>query len=191
MKRRAERDMNDLTGVVLCGGQSSRMGRDKGLIERDGMVWAARVGRKLASLGMRVVYSVRAEQEAGYSAALPGAILIADASDIAGPLNGLFSVHRRYVDRDLLLLACDMQDMDEETIGELIRAYRCDRGFDCYVYEEGGFVQPFCCIYAGGWLERMRGEIREDRSLQSLIRKGRVRRLKVWRGEAFGNYNSM
>jgi molybdopterin-guanine dinucleotide biosynthesis protein A len=69
--------------------------------------------------------------------------------DIGGPLNGLLSVHRRFPGRDLFLLACDMQDMDEETIGELVELYRFDSGFDCYVYEEGGFVQPFCAIYAG------------------------------------------
>lgn len=167
------------------------MGRDKGLIERDGVCWAVRMGRKLAVLGLPVVYSIRAGQEDAYSAVLPEGCLIADGMEVAGPLNGLFSVHRRFADRDLLLLACDMQDMDQETIGELIGAYCCDRGFDGYVYEEGGFVQPFCGIYAGSWLAGAYREMREEQSLQALIRKGRTRRLEVRRGEAFGNYNSV
>ncbi len=112
MKRGAKNGTAGLIAVVLCGGQSSRMGRDKGLIERDGVCWAAWMGRKLSSFGLPVVYSVRAGQEAAYSAVLPEGSLIADAMDIGGPLNGLLSVHERFPGNDLLVLACDMQDMD-------------------------------------------------------------------------------
>ena len=136
------------------------MGRDKGLIERDGMTWAARMGRLAAAFGMPVVYSIRSGQEAEYSEALPGACLVEDVVGMAGPLNGLFSVHRTFFDRDLLLLACDMQDMDEGTIGELIRVYHRDGGYDWYGYEDGGFVQPFGAIYRGGWLAGQVGKLR-------------------------------
>jgi molybdopterin-guanine dinucleotide biosynthesis protein A len=189
MKQSAEKDTADLIGVVLCGGQSSRMGRDKGLIGRDGMVWAARMGGKLAACGMPIVYSVRAEQVAEYSAALPGDMLISDALDIEGPLNGLFSVHRRFPGSDLLVLACDMQDMDEGTIGELIGEYR-KGGAEYYVYYEGEFAQPFCAVYTAGGLQREFSTLGEDRSLRSVIGKGVERRLEVRREKAFGNYNS-
>jgi molybdopterin-guanine dinucleotide biosynthesis protein A len=191
MKRSVDGGTAGLIGVVLCGGESRRMGRDKGLIERDGVCWAVRMGRMLASLGLPAVYSIRAGQADAYSAVLPEGCLIADAMEIGGPLNGLLSVHRRFVERDLLLLACDMQNMDEETIGELVGVYRSDRGFDCYVYEVEGSVQPFCAVYTGDWLAGVCKEMHEDRSLRGLIRKGRVRRLEVRRGEAFGNYNSL
>lgn len=124
MNQSANPDTAGLIAVVLCGGQSSRMGRDKGLIERDGVCWAAWMGRKLSSFGLPVVYSIRAGQEAAYSAVLPHGWLIPDAMGIGGPLNGLFSVHERFPGNDLLVLACDMQDMDEATIGELIGEYR-------------------------------------------------------------------
>jgi molybdopterin-guanine dinucleotide biosynthesis protein A len=182
--------MNRLTGVVLCGGESRRMGRDKGLIERDGVCWAARMGRLLAAFGMPVVYSIRAEQEAAYAAVLPGGGLIVDALEIAGPLNGLFSVQRRFVDRDLLVLACDMQDMDERTIGELIAEYK-KGGAEFYVYYEGEFVQPFCAVYTAGGLERVFPILGEERRLRGVIGKGVVRRLEVRKKEAFGNYNSL
>ncbi|HEV3411030.1 MAG TPA: molybdenum cofactor guanylyltransferase [Puia sp.] len=180
--------MNRLTGVVLCGGQSRRMGRDKGLIGWDGVCWAARMGRLLAAFGMPVVYSIRAEQEAAYSVVLPEARMVADAVEIDGPLNGLFSVHRRFVDRDLLVLACDMQDMDEVTIGELIGEYR-KGGAEFYVYYEGEFVQPFCAVYTAAGLERVSSMLGEERRLRGVIEKGVVRRLEVRKKEAFGNYN--
>jgi len=39
-----------VSGAVLVGGASSRMGRDKALLELEGVAWATRVGRVLASL---------------------------------------------------------------------------------------------------------------------------------------------
>src|SRR5579872_6321749 len=105
MIRSADPAMAGLIGVVLCGGQSSRMGRDKGLIGRDGICWAVRMGRLLALSGLPVVYSIREGQESAYLTVLPDGCLIADAMDIGGPLNGLLSVRQRFPGRDLLLLA--------------------------------------------------------------------------------------
>lgn len=164
------------------------MGRDKGLIERDGMVWAARMGWLLAALGMPVVYSIRAEQEAAYSAVMPEACLIVDAIDIGGPLNGLFSVHLRFPGSDLLVVACDMQDLDEGTIVELIGEYR-KGGAEFYVFYADEFAQPFCAVYGAIGLERVYGELGGERRLRVVIEKGMVRRLEVKRLGAFGNYN--
>jgi molybdenum cofactor guanylyltransferase len=180
----------DLIGVVLCGGQSRRMGRDKGLIERDGMSWAARMGRKLLPWGLPVVYSIRAGQEDSYSGMLPEACFVTDAMDWPGPLNGLYSVHRQFPASDLLLLACDMQDTDEETIGELMVIYRAEDGADCYVYQDEDFVQPFCGIYRARGLKNVFADVGEDWSLQAMIRRMKARRLGISKGNAFRNYNS-
>jgi len=181
--------MANLIGVVLCGGESRRMGRDKGLIETDGMSWAERMGKKLASSGLQVVYSVRAEQSAAYSAALGQATLVVDSVDLGGPLNGLFSVHGRFPANDLLVIACDMQDMDDGTIGELIGEYK-KGGAEFYIYYDGGFAQPFCAIYTTAGLSRVSGEIGEERRMRAIIEKGSVRKLAIRRIAAFTNYNS-
>ena len=177
-----------LLGVVLCGGQSRRMGHDKGLILREGRCWAAWMGRKLAPLP--VVYSIREAQEAAYSAAMPGVCFVIDSTGAVGPLNGLFSVHAVFPGKDLLLLGCDMQDMDAETIGDLRSVYRSDPGVECYAYRDGDFVQPLCGIYTAKGLRRVGKQLGDDRSLRGLLRRMRLRSLEVKRGEAFANYNS-
>ncbi|HEV3326823.1 MAG TPA: molybdenum cofactor guanylyltransferase [Puia sp.] len=187
--------MNNLLGVVLCGGESRRMGRDKGLLERDGVSWAQYVAEKFAPFDLPVIFSVRPGQTPAYRAAIPAGSFLEDKLDLAGPLNGLLSVHATFPEKDILLLACDMLDVDEATIRDLIGAYRSGGSEEFYVYQEGAFAQPFCGIYTAGGLASVYRLIREDGlddfSLQSIIRKGKTRRLKIPRMEAFANYNSL
>jgi len=97
-------------GVVLCGGESRRMGRDKGLLQTDGQPWVLRMGEKLATNQLPVVYSINKKQVAAYATWLPPGQYVVDSDIGAGPLKGLLSVHRSYPDSDLLPVACDMQD---------------------------------------------------------------------------------
>ena len=188
--------MNNLLGVVLCGGESRRMGRDKGLLERDGVPWAHYVAEKCSPFDLPVIFSVRPAQIPAYRAVIPEGGFLEDKLDLAGPLNGLLSVHKTFPEKDLLLLACDMLDLDEATIGAVIELYRSGSYSrdEFYVYQEGAFAQPFCGIYTAGGLTSVYRSIREDGlddfSLQSILRKGKTRRLKISRMEAFANYNS-
>ncbi|GGA87693.1 molybdenum cofactor guanylyltransferase [Puia dinghuensis] len=178
----------NLLGVVLSGGESRRMGRDKGLLNTDGKPWALSMGDKLAHHQLPVVYSINKGQLPAYSAILSADSLIVDMDESQGPLNGLLSVHRQFPRHDLLLVACDMQDLDERTIMGLIAAYRIEEA-DCYAYEVEGYLQPFCAIYTAMALARADATMRMD-SLQAVLRSGNLRRLP---GEpaAFRNYNSL
>jgi molybdopterin-guanine dinucleotide biosynthesis protein A len=84
-----------------------------------------------------------------------------------------------------------MQEMDEETIAELIGAYHGEGGFEFYAYQYREYAQPFCAIYTAGGLARVYQILGTERSLWSVIGKGMVKRLEVKRVEAFENYNSL
>jgi molybdopterin-guanine dinucleotide biosynthesis protein A len=183
-------------GVVSCGGESRRMGRDKGLILQGGVCWARRMADKLELFGLPVVFSVNPSQLGAYAAALPGARLVVDAVVAApGPLGGLLSVYEQFPDKDLLLLACDMIDMDHGTIAALVDVRAAGGDHDFYVYREGDFFQPFCSIYTSAGLAAphtavLQGGLRVP-SLQQLLREGKTKSLTVERGEAFRNYNTL
>ena len=172
-------------GVVLCGGESRRMGRDKGLLQTDGQPWVLRMGEKLAKNQLPVVYSINKKQVAAYAAWLPPGLYVVDSGAGAGPLKGLLSVHRAYPDSDLLPVACDMQDLDADTIAGLISAWR-KGGSDFYAYEVDGFLQPFCAVYGASALTR--GE--SASSLRELLGKGGLCRLPGTT-PAFRNYNTL
>jgi molybdopterin-guanine dinucleotide biosynthesis protein A len=128
------------------------------------------------------------EQAAAYAAVLGEGKLVADEVEIGGPLNGLMSVHERCPEDDLLVLACDMQDIDEETILTLVDAYRIG-GAEFYVYYDGEYSEPFCAVYTAAGLTRVKGKIGEERRMRAVIGMGNVRRLEIKRKEAFGNHN--
>ena len=44
-----------MIGVVLCGGNSTRMGSDKGLLKEEEETWAELAGRKLKALQLPVL----------------------------------------------------------------------------------------------------------------------------------------
>lgn len=190
------RAIDTLTGVVLCGGESRRMGSDKGLLVKDGRPWALYMAAKLPK--MPVLFSINARQTDAYAAILPAGRWVVDSEGKAGPLEGLLSVHRHYPEADLFLLACDMLDLDQSTIGAVIDAYRNDRGgHDFYVYGQtiGGrfLAQPLCGIYTAPGLKALYGSYSEkadDLSLQTLLRKGRTCRMSIADMDAFRNYNS-
>lgn len=161
------------------------MGRDKGLLEKDGLPWAKHMADKLAAYHLPVVFSVNTGQVNDYTAALPGARLVVDGVAAGGPLKGLLSVHEQFPDNDLLLLACDMLDMDTPTIHHLIAAYRKE-DHNYYAYAKDGFFEPLCCIYTAAGLIRAH----TSPSLQQLLHQGKTKSLVMLNNEAFQNYNN-
>ena len=193
--------MGDLLGVVLCGGESRRMGSDKGLLRQGDYPWALVMGKKLEQQHLAVVYSIHPEQQAAYSAIIPPGLLVTDRARTGrlGPLEGLLSVHEKFPDRDLLLLACDMPDMDALTLQQLIDSYAQFPSFDFYAYTEQtgdlGRIQPFCCIYTAQGIRAANPDgFAKDgysKGLRSLLQKGNVQLLRIENEQAFKNYNHL
>jgi len=94
-------------GVVLCGGESRRMGRCKAWLPIGGEVLLQRVVRTVAMVARPVVVAARVGQELP---TLPSDVLIAhDAVENAGPMAGLnaaFALLESHCDA-AAVVACD------------------------------------------------------------------------------------
>lgn len=182
-----------LLGVVLCGGESKRMGSDKGLLQDNGKIWAEKISEKLKHQNIPVVISINRDQQAVYGKILNQEELVIDQLPMHGPLNGLLTVHQQFPSKDILLMACDLIDMNDIILKELITAYEQNVG-DYFAYEEDDFFQPLCAIYTsdaiGSLLERLTSGSLANYSFQYILNNGRTYRLHSSLKKAFTNYNT-
>lgn len=150
-----------MTSVVLCGGQSTRMGTDKGLIPSADGNWAQSAVEKMASLGFPVVLSVNDRQHRAYSMLFPGLELIVDSPELplAGPLLALLSIHERKPMEDLLIFACDMPLMQPVFFRRLIDQQLGQPAFDAFVFSNDGDLEPLCGLYTARGLATLTDQL--------------------------------
>jgi molybdenum cofactor guanylyltransferase len=132
-----------MIALILTGGKSRRMGRDKLLIERpDGM--------------RQIDWLVKLAREAGLDPVLsqrPGSQPLIDLPAIedhfpgAGPLAALDAFHRHYPHEPVLLLGGDLFLMDRTTVEDLLAARSSSHAATCYVNRLDEMPEPLCTIF--------------------------------------------
>lgn len=185
---------DNLIGLVLCGGLSTRMGTDKGMIQGKHASWAEETEAKLNLLGLEAVFSVNANQFEPYSILFQPKTCVVDSLKIPGPLNGILSTHLRFTHKDLLVIACDMPFMNQSTLKALYDAYHDKPHFGVYFYEKDGFKEPLCSIFrkeilAGLYAEYTSANLTQF-SLQKILTRLPGYALEPGPGNAFENANT-
>lgn len=131
-------------GVVFCGGQSRRMGRDKGGIELEGEPLVARAAARLAQVAEEVVLASGATPR---HAELGRDCVLDEGRDL-GPLAGLAAAlghAERHLKERVLVLACDMPDVPAALLARLLeRARRTDAEVCLPSGPEGD--EPLCAV---------------------------------------------
>lgn len=135
-------------GLVLAGGKSRRMGRDKALLERDGQSQLAYLAGLLEDKVERVFVSTRAEQQDDSERSRYPRIV--DRYEEMGPLAGILSAMEEHPDVHWLVVACDLPNISDETITHLVKNCSADHPFTAYVSSHDGLPEPLCAIYRAG-----------------------------------------
>jgi molybdopterin-guanine dinucleotide biosynthesis protein A len=150
----------DAVGFVLAGGQSSRMGRDKALLEF--------AGRPL------VAHALELFQEAGITAMIAGAtspalkslpiitLLIEDASPGLGPLSGICTALSIISTRYAVFLPVDLPLLPPSLIVFLLRHARIT-GSVVTVPSISGFAQTFPAVLDRAALPALQNELDSQR----------------------------
>lgn len=138
-----------MLGVVLCGGQSTRMGSDKGLLKLHAATWAQTAVDKLLQLQLPIVISVNNDQYNNYSLQFKEEQLLVDNTtlQLKGPLCGVLSVHLKYPREDLFVLACDMLLMEPVLLKELLHHYSTSKKNGAYLFTNNNEPEPLCAVY--------------------------------------------
>lgn len=154
------------SGVILAGGESRRMGRDKALLVLpDGRTLLARTIAALGAAGLGdVTISVSTLQRGiALQMAEPAARslrLLPDAPPGRGPLAGLQAALSAYPASPVLLVAVDMPYLDAAVLRALIAE---PRDADALVPRIAGWAQPLMALYGPACLRVAERLIAEDR----------------------------
>ncbi len=134
-----------LYGLLLAGGRSRRMQRDKAALEYHGQSQLERTMALLEDRVERAFVSVRAEQRDDplrrrYE-------LIMDAPQDLGPVGGILAAQAAHPHAAWLVLACDLPFLDARTLGHLIASREPGRTATAYRSSHDGLPEPLCAIY--------------------------------------------
>lgn len=200
---------DDLTGVVLAGGRSRRMGRDKARLLLQGEPLIARAVRRLQAAARWVM--VVAAWPATY--AFVGVPCIPDIEPDQGPLVGLWSAawaaHTPY----LALVACDMPFLNPALLLAMTEDLEAHHA-DAVVPVVQGILHPLHAVYRReavlrhvpvlyvqgerrprGLLERIRTRYWDETRWRALDPEGRAfwnaNTPEAWRRLREAEYNSL
>lgn len=140
-------------GLILCGGYSSRMGSDKGLLITEGKTWVQRRMESLSPFVERSLISVRKEQRHSYSEINSSFEFAEDLYQNQGPISGILSAHLSDTTVDYLVVACDMP-LKSSILGRLIEVYRQFPEKQAFAWKVNGRTEPFPAIYKAELLKK-------------------------------------
>ena len=150
-----------LYGLVLAGGQSRRMGRDKALLVRDGQSQLRHIASLADSVTDKFYVSARADQKDDPERSQFETIV--DRYDDMGPIAGVLSAMDEYPDVAWLVVACDLPNLDDATISNLLDGHTVKRPFTAFTSSHDGLPEPLCAIYGVGARKLDLLEFRGDR----------------------------
>jgi len=155
--------------LVVAGGASRRMGRDKSQIERSPNVRQIDHLVELASrVGSEVLVSSNEPDKAP-----AGFEVLTDLHPGTGPLAALEAFHFRYPGEPVLLLGCDLFLMDEQTLVHLLDKREPNNGITAYANRIDGVPEPLCTLYEAEAVAAAGGAIAAEESCARHFIKGR------------------
>lgn len=141
-------------GLVLAGGESRRMGRDKARLMRNGESQLAYLTTLLEPLTDQVFVSTRRSQQDDDERSRYEQIY--DRYENIGPIAGILSALEEFPDVDWLVVACDLPNIDEWTLAYMLERRATGQPFTAFRSSYDGLPEPLCAIYRSGSDEILR-----------------------------------
>lgn len=165
------RGLKATTAIILAGGQSRRMGRDKAYVEIAGEPQIVRLVEALRPVFGGIIISANAPCPYRW----PRVKVVPDIFPGCGPLAGIYSGLQASGSFYNFVVACDMPCVNTDLVGYM---YSLRRGFDIVVpYLKKG-PEPLFAVYAKSCL----GAIEEmlvlgERRVQRFLERVKTRRM--------------
>jgi len=135
-------DKQDLTGIILSGGKSSRLGEEKGLAGFNGKPLVSYAINVVKPLCGKLVVSANNQLE---EYAKFGYEIVQDEFEGIGPMGGILTCLKKSESRFNLVLSCDTPFVRTALFNHLLKEAE---HYQIVVPEHDGFIEPLCAIYA-------------------------------------------
>lgn len=139
--QKAKIKTESFSAVILAGGKSSRMGKNKAELDICGMSFAEYQVEKLRQMGFRDIIL------SGCDKAINGARCVPDIYREKGPLGGIYAGLCAADNEACFVISVDTPLCPEETIAALLGAHAAGQGA-VTVLRHGGRLQPLLGVYS-------------------------------------------
>ncbi len=145
-----------VTGIILAGGKSRRMGKDKIFLPFPDRPLLEVMVDKLSSLFPQLLIITHLPvnfQEKDKIKVAP------DILPNKGPLGGIYTGLLYSRSEYNFIVACDLPFLQERLVRKIIEA---SEGYDVILPEWGGRLQPLCAVYSRNCISPIEKELRQN-----------------------------
>lgn len=155
----------DITGIILAGGKSSRMGTDKGFLKLNNKPF---VQYSIEALKALVSEIIIVSDNSDYD--VFGLKRITDEIKEAGPVSGIYSGLEASKTDYNLILSCDIPLITSEVLKKLINAI--DGTSEIIQAESNGKTMPLIALYKRCVKDRFKNFLKQDERRLRIAIKG-------------------
>jgi molybdopterin-guanine dinucleotide biosynthesis protein A len=178
-----------LLGLLLAGGQSTRMKTDKAALSYGARPQLAEAFELLSRHVDRAWISVRADQVSEKLRA--GFPQIVDGRLGKGPIAGIIAAQARYPDAAWLVVACDLPRLDGATLVDLKSRRDPRRLATAFLGAVDGLPEPLCAIYEPASREAILAQVAAGRDCpRKFLMNHDAALLKLAHAPALDNVNT-
>lgn len=151
-----------LYGLVLAGGRSTRMRRDKATLSYQGRNQLDRAMELLDSCVEQAYVSVRPDQRSDPARACYAQVV--DAHEGLGPIAGIAAAQMLQPEAAWLVLACDLPYLAADTLSHLLSHRDPLRIATAYRSSHDALPEPLCAIYEPRSAELIRNYLKTGKT---------------------------
>lgn len=184
---------DDITGIILAGGKSSRMGKDKALFDFNGKTLVSYAIEALKPICGQLMISANLPQEKYAAFGLP---VISDEIKDVGPMGGILTCLKHSATQHNLVISCDTPFVGSALFGYLLNEIE---NYQVIVPSHETFlIEPLNAYYNTNVIREMDVSINEGNyKLMDFFKKIRFKsveineRLPFFNEHLFLNINTM
>ena len=140
----------EASGIILAGGNSSRMGRDKSLLKYNHQTLIELTVKELQKVVEDII--IASNHTSKYN--IPGITEVPDLYPGTGPLAGMHSGLQHIKHRYAFIVSCDMPLFSADLAKYLLEL---SPGYDVVVPNINGYQEPLCAVYSKKCIDIIEG----------------------------------